>query len=104
MYGTAADMAGAFIVDLEGWGGNCGAMSRILKERYGLAPADVAFFDHFAAQDPTFGPRSLDVIDRVLGASANPSAIARSIRRTARLMMSYEVMYWDTLFEASVSG
>jgi pyrroloquinoline quinone (PQQ) biosynthesis protein C len=102
MYGSAADMAGAFIVDLEGWGGNCGAMSRILKERYAFNEAQVAFFDHFAADDPTFESRSLELIDRVLAQSDDRDRLARSIRRTARLMMSYEVQYWDTLLEASV--
>jgi pyrroloquinoline quinone (PQQ) biosynthesis protein C len=104
MYGSPADMAGAFIVDLEGWGGNCGAMSRILKDRYSFTANQVAFFDHFAAEDPTFESRSLQIIDHFLSASADPDAVARSVRRTARLMMSYEVQYWDTLLEASVSA
>jgi pyrroloquinoline quinone (PQQ) biosynthesis protein C len=103
MYGSAAEMAGAFIVDLEGWGGNCREMSRILKVRHGLTPAEAAFFDHFAADDPTYESRSLDLIDRVLVTSAAPHASARAVRRAARLMMSYEVMYWDTLLEASLA-
>jgi pyrroloquinoline quinone (PQQ) biosynthesis protein C len=102
MYASAADMAGAFIVDLEGWGGNCGAMSRALKEGYGFRADQLAFFDHFAAGDPTFEPRSLEVIDRFLNSSSDADAAARSIRRTARLMMSYEVMYWDAMLEASL--
>jgi thiaminase len=102
MYGSAADMAGAFIVDLEGWGGNCAEMSRILKDRYGFNAPEVAFFDHFAADDPTFESRSLDVIDRVLAASPDRAAAERNIRRTARLMINYEVMYWDALLEASL--
>lgn len=102
MYGSAAEMAGAFIVDLEGWGGNCAAMSRILKERYGFAAADVDFFEHFGTADPAFEPASLDVIDRGFASVADPHALARSVRRTARLMMSYELMYWDSLYEASL--
>jgi pyrroloquinoline quinone (PQQ) biosynthesis protein C len=102
VHGNAADMAGAFIVDLEGWGANCGAISRALRERYAFAAAEVAFFDHFAAADPTFEARSLAVMDRVLAAGADAAAAARSVHRTARLMMSYELMYWDTLLEASL--
>lgn len=101
MYGSAADMAGAFIVDLEGWGGACGEMSRILLKQYGFKTQQVAFFDHFAAEDAEFEPRSLAVIDRVLASSADSTAQARSIRRTARLMMGYEIMYWEALYEAS---
>jgi pyrroloquinoline quinone (PQQ) biosynthesis protein C len=102
VYGSAADMAGAFVVDLEGWGGNCRDMSRQLREKYDLTADQVAFFDHFGAEDPTFESRSLALIDRVLDAAGDREALERSIRRTARLMMSYELMYWDTLYEASV--
>jgi thiaminase len=102
-YGSAADMAGAFVVDLEGWGGNCAEMSRQLRMKYDLTPEQVAFFDHFAAEDATYEQRSLELIDRLLGAEATPQTLERSIRRTARLMMSYEVMYWDAIYEASVT-
>ncbi|HXH22954.1 MAG TPA: hypothetical protein VNN10_13085 [Dehalococcoidia bacterium] len=101
-YGSAADMAGAFIVDLEGWGGNCRDMSRQLREKYGLGAEQVAFFDHFGAEDPDFEPRSLALIDRVLDAAGDRDSLERSIKRTARLMMAYELMYWDALYEASV--
>lgn len=102
LYGSPADMAGAFIVDLEGWGGNCAAMSRVLQEKYEFTSEQVAFFDHFAADDPTFESRSLAVIDSALRRSRDPEALTRSIRRTARLMLSYELMYWDTLYGASL--
>ncbi len=97
MYGSAAEMAGAFVVDMEGWGGNCAAMSRILKQRFGLTADQVAFFDHFAADDPTFELRSLTVVQAGLSARVSPDAV----RRTSRLMLGYELMYWDTVYEAS---
>lgn len=96
--GTAAEMAGAFVIDLEGWGGNCRAMSRILKERYGFGESQVRFFDHFGAEDPEFEPRSLAVVDAGLQSGVEP----RAIRRCARLMLEYEVMYWDSVHEASI--
>ena len=37
---SAAEMAASFVIDLEGWGGNCRAMSRILQ-RQELALEDV---------------------------------------------------------------
>ena len=61
-------------------------------------------FDHFAADDPTFESRSLDVIDSVLAKAVDRGAVERSIRRTARLMMTYEAMYWDTLYGASMNA
>ena len=99
LYGSAAEMAGAFIIDLEGWAGNCRAMSRILKDRYGLTPSQVRFFDHFAAEDQTFESRSLAIVDAGLASGVSPLAI----RRAARLMLEYELLYWDTLLQASAS-
>jgi pyrroloquinoline quinone (PQQ) biosynthesis protein C len=96
-YGTAAEMAAAYVIDLEGWGGNCGAISRALRNRYGFKDSDVRFFDHFAAEDPEFERRSLEVIDIGLAAGVDETAIGR----TARLMLEYELMYWDALLEAS---
>jgi pyrroloquinoline quinone (PQQ) biosynthesis protein C len=98
LYGSAAEMAAAFVIDMEGWGGNCGAMSRILKERYGFNGSAVRFFDHFAAEDPEFERRSLAVVQTGLDAGVEP----RDIRRTSRLMLSYELLYWDTVYEASI--
>jgi hypothetical protein len=77
-------------------------MSAALKAKYGLSAEQVAFFDHFGAEDPEFEPRSLALIDRLLAASPDRAALERSIRHTSHLMMSYELMYWDTLYEASV--
>ena len=97
VHGSAAEMAGAFVIDMDGWGGNCREMSRILRESYGFGQADVRFFDHFATEDPTFEPRSLAVVEAGLRAGVSPAAV----RRTSRLMLSYELLYWDTLCEAS---
>ena len=97
VHGSAAEMAGAFVIDMDGWGGNCREMSRILRESYGFGQADVRFFDHFAAADPTFEPRSLAVVEAGLRAGVSPAAV----RRTSPLMLSYELLYWDTLYEAS---
>jgi len=96
---SAAEMAAAFVIDLEGWGGNCGAMSRILKERYGLSQSAVAFFDHFAAEDPEFEANSLQVVEIGLRAGVEPTEIGH----TSRLMLEYELMYWDGVFKASTA-
>ena len=97
-YGAAAEMAAAFIIDLEGWGGNCRSISRSLKERYGFDALQVRFFDHFGAEDPEFEPRSLAVVATGLASGDDP----RTIRRTARLMLEYELMFWDALYQASI--
>ncbi len=93
LYGSAAEVAAAYLVNFPAWGKNCGRLSQILKERYGLTEPDVVFFDGFAEPAPEFERIALAVIQRGLDAGLG----ARQIRRSARLLQAYELLYWDTL-------
>ena len=84
--GSPADVALAFLANLESWGHSCARMSNALRPRYGIDA--VAFFDFFAAPPADFEQRAL-----ALSATAEPS----SARRAARLLQAYELLYWDTL-------
>lgn len=95
-FGTAAEFAGAFLVNLEAWGGNCGRISQALRTGYGLSGEDVAFFDLFASAPPGFEEQGLAVVEEGLGRGADPVRI----RRAARLLQGYELLYWDTMWEA----
>ncbi len=97
LYGSDADFAAAFLVNLVAWGSACGRMSAALKAKYGLVPADVAFFDLFAQPAPEFEADSLRVIQDGLDRGVD----ARAVARAARLIQAYELMYWDSLYEAS---
>jgi len=97
-YGSDAEFAAAFLVNLPAWGAACGRMSAALKERYGLAVGAVVFFDLFAQGDPSFEENSLQVIQDGLDRGVDGSVIARA----ARLIQAYEILYWDSLYEASV--
>jgi len=97
VYGSAADFAAAFLVNLPAWGSSCARMSAALKGRYGLSPEAVAFFDLFAAPAPEFEADSLRVIQHGLDRGVD----LRGVARAARLIQAYELMYWDTLYEAS---
>ena len=97
LYGSDADFAAAFLVNLPAWGANCARMSAALKARYDFSPDDVAFFDLFAAPAAEFEADSLRVIQSGLNRGIDP----RGVRRAARLIQAYELMYWDTLSEAS---
>ena len=94
LYGSAAEVATAYLVNFPAWGKNCGRLSRILQGRYGLTEPDVVFFDGFAAPAPEFERSALEVIQRGLDAGVEP----RQVRRAARLLQAYELLYWDTLF------
>jgi pyrroloquinoline quinone (PQQ) biosynthesis protein C len=97
LYGSEAEVAAAFLVNLAAWGANCGRMSRALKARYGLREADVAFFEMFATVPPGFEAGALAVIQAGLARGAEPARI----RRAARLLQAYELLFWDTVHQAS---
>jgi thiaminase len=100
MYGSEAEVAAAYLVNFPAWGESCGRMSRALRERYGLSVADVRFFDQFAATPPDFERDSLAVIQDGLDRGAAPARV----RRSARLLQGYELLFWDALFGAVESG
>jgi hypothetical protein len=87
--GSPADVALAFLANLETWGRSCARMREALRPAYG--DDAVAFFDFFAAPPDDFEPRALALI-----ATGDPS----SARRAARLLQAFELLYWDTLADA----
>jgi TENA/THI-4/PQQC family len=92
--GSPAEIAGAFLVNLEAWGGCCARMHAALgAPHYGLAERDRAFFAHFAGPTDELERASLDVIDAGLAAGVPPEAVARA----ARLLQAYELQFWDGL-------
>jgi thiaminase len=100
LYGSDADFAAAFLVNLPAWGASCRRMSAALRAKYGLSAEDVLFFDLFAEPVPDFEESSLRVIQEGLDRGLDPQAIARA----ARLVQAYELMYWDALHQASQSA
>ena len=99
LYASDAEIAAAYLVNFPAWGQNCGRLSRILKEHFGLGEKDLAFFDLFASPPATFEASALSVIQQGLDRGTEP----RGLRRAARLLQAYERMYWDTLYKASSS-
>jgi thiaminase len=97
VYASDAEIAAAYLVNFPAWGQNCGRLSRILKERFGMGEKEVAFFDLFASPPTTFEADALKVIQQGLDRGIEPSLI----QRAARLLQAYELMYWDTLYRAS---
>jgi thiaminase len=94
LYASDAEIAAAYLINFPAWGQNCGRLSRILKERFGLSGKQVAFFDLFASPPATFEASALSVIQQGLDRGTEP----RLIQRAARLLQAYELMFWDTLY------
>jgi hypothetical protein len=84
--GSPADVALAFLANLESWGRSCVRMREALRPLYGAGA--VAFFDFFAEPPAGFEERALGLV-----ASGEPA----SARRAARLLQAYELLYWETL-------
>ncbi|MBV8539446.1 MAG: transcriptional regulator [Pseudonocardiales bacterium] len=91
--GTPAQIAGAFLVNLDAWGSCCARMADALPSTYQLSRADCAFFAHFAGPTTELERTSLEVIDAGLAQGVDPAAIARA----ARLLQAYELLFWNSL-------
>lgn len=99
LYGSDAEFAAAFLVNLPAWGRNCGRLAGALRARYGMRDADVAFFDLFAGDASGFEDAALALIQGGLDRGVSAGAI----RDAAQLLQAYELMYWDAL-HAAASG
>jgi len=99
LYASDAEIEAAYLVNFPAWGQNCGRLSRILQQRFGLKEKHVAFFDLFASPPETFESNALAIMQQGLDRGTDP----RLLKRAARLLQAYELMYWDTLYEASIS-
>ena len=98
LYASEAEFAGAFLINLPVWGANCGRMADALRSKYGLSEAEVAFFTMFATAPPGFEDRAVVVVADGL---AHGAAQAK-IRRAASLLQGYELLFWDTMAQASM--
>jgi pyrroloquinoline quinone (PQQ) biosynthesis protein C len=94
LYASDTEVAAAYLVNFPAWGQNCGRLSQILKERFGLSEKDIAFFELFANPPATFEANALSVIQHGLDRGIEPHLI----QRAARLLQAYELMYWDSLY------
>ncbi len=97
LYASEAECAGALLINLPVWGTNCGRMAEALRSQYGLSGADVAFFTLFSIAPPGFEDRAAAVVAEGLGRGIDPKAI----RRAASLLQGYELLFWDTMAQAS---
>jgi len=96
-FGTAGEFVGAFLVNLDAWGGNCERIGRALRAGYGLAEPEIAFFDLFSRTPPGFEEHGLTVVEEGLAQGVDPARI----RRAARLLQGFELLFWDTMWEAA---
>lgn len=99
-YGSQADAAAAFLVNFPVFGENTARVRDALRARYGLDAEATAFFDFFATPVPGFEEAALAVI----AAGFARCDSERQVRRTARLLQSYELDFWLAVGEPTVAG
>jgi thiaminase len=101
VYGVDAEILAALIVDFPVWGANCGKMSNILKKNYGFNVKSCLFLDRFASslqqqEGEEFVNESSKLID-----SALPQ-YEKNMYTAAKLILDYELSFWDTIYKHSI--
>ena len=91
--GNPHDALLAILANFAEWGGYCATIAAALREHYGFDDAGCAFFDFFAQPAPELDALGLRALTDVLATGWNPS----SALPAARLLHSYELMFWNTL-------
>ncbi|HWL84417.1 MAG TPA: hypothetical protein VNO21_01375 [Polyangiaceae bacterium] len=89
------DVVLAIVANFAAWGNYCAIVSSALHEHYGFDDAGSAFFDFFAAPAPELEQQALSVVQAALDAGHDT---ARAFEY-GRLLQSYELLFWNTLFK-----
>jgi len=97
-YASPAEMAAALAVNFPAWGANCGRMGAAIRDKYGLSAEATAFFDRFAGPTPS---EFEEGVHRVIDNGFDHGVDEAQLRRAARLLQSYELMFWDGVDRAS---
>lgn len=98
VYGSDAEILAALLVDFPVWGADCGKMSSILKKNYGFTVNSCLYLDKFASSlQEEFVNESSRLIDSDL------PQYEKSMHTAARLILDYELSFWDTIYEHSIS-
>jgi hypothetical protein len=97
VFGSAAEVAGAFLANFPAWGANCGRMRKALMEGYALRGEDLYFLELFSTPVAEFEEKARLVIDDGISRGVTTSAI----KEASRMLQGYELMFWDGLHRVS---
>ena len=98
VYGSDAEILAAILVDFPVWGANCSKISSFLKKNYGFTNRSCMFLDQFATPLPEeFIEKSNNLILRF-----NLAQKEKVTQRAARLILDYELLFWDTIYNHSI--
>jgi hypothetical protein len=91
--GAPADVALALVANFDAWGRYCATLARALREHYQLDDTACAFFDFFATPAPDVELQALAAVQAALTGGQS----LHGARQYARLLQTYELMFWNTL-------
>ncbi|MEU6663838.1 transcriptional regulator [Streptomyces sp. NPDC046821] len=87
------DTVVALTANFAAWGGYCATLAESLHTHYGFPDEACAFFDLFATPSPTLEKQALAGVQ----AAADAGCLTDTPLHHARLLQTYEQMFWDTL-------
>ena len=97
VYGSDAEILTALLIDLPVWGANCSKISSILKKNYGFSEKSCIFLDKFVCPLPEeFVNKSKELIEIAF------LEHEKSLHTAARLILDYELCFWDTIYKHSI--
>ena len=98
VYGSDAEILTAILIDLPVWGANCSKISSILKKNYGFSEKSCIFLDNFARPLPEkFVNKSKELIEIAI------LKHEKCLHTAARLILDYELFFWDTIYKHSIN-
>lgn len=100
-HGEAPQIAAAIAVNFPAFGKMCSSLADALKENYNMKEEDVDFVRFFAA-----GDLDEEAVKVIKAYNANDKGKLnevhyKDIKRAVRLLQSYEVMFWDSVYSSS---
>ena len=97
VYGSDAEILTAMLVDLPVWGANCNKISIALKKNYDFKSNSCTFLDNFATPLPE------EFINKANGLIISSLPLKeKEIYTAARLILDYELSFWDTIYQHSI--
>ena len=97
MFGEPADVVVALIANFAAWGDYCATIARAMREHYGFDDEACGFFDFFATPVPEIEEQAVAALQAGIDAGRQTDEAFTY----GRLFQSYELMFWNTIADAS---
>jgi len=99
LYGSECELTAAFLIDIPVWGGNCVRVGKALEKRYGVPSQALKLFEMFSTPP---GEEYRKTALAIIGAGLTDEHDAWRVKTACRLVLEYELMFWDAVHKASL--